>query len=699
MRKTRLTLLLPLLLGLTACGGESDNDVVDVDSDIKLNPKIENPAWNYVETPYFELKGLELEGEATVVLGSLDDQVQQWSGMGLALLFGYGDASRDVNGDGFVNQVDASMAGIKNKESGPDFSVDLETMGEYLKTNPDGLGAGTASPETFKPGSYSVFDLLRYLVGTRDDMRWEGGVESIIKPEDSTAKTYEYHISWDSNGDGKFDSSDGEYFNSNLWHFSMVQSVGQNKHYAGKRGNTTYIRMDQFWLREDQRVRFTVFSEEMINRMRWTWKREVQRLADNDGKFIIPLVQHRDLDVSFTNPPTETIAENLEVKAHNLRSDIFQDGVVTQMDVWLTIADNTGADFRLTWWPILSSGAKVNSFTFMHNPWDGANPGWGATVPWAGELATGGDFSMVVPTCNWNKDGSTTFNEDGSIGSPTDPVDRATCIKDWSYFNSLGADQSNLVYSAAVLAYPPEYVAMATIFKAEHVRNGTEVNLQYGDVFEMYVGKDELQHTRDTLGVKGDQPLYPTEDVTGTAVLRPMYAATEETKIGNALILDENHFGWKIADCTQCHKDTVDNKLGHGGQPWPVNSVDGFDYMQPYYCATCHGSNGAPQGHNRAARCFWCHNTNNKDGKLDRLWMDKHGDASLPKFIPAEKNVSNHFTRITAPANNLGEWELYDDLWYPSHNSDYTLSKTFPDPYSCGTCHGFEHEMKPKVEE
>ncbi|AZG73290.1 hypothetical protein [Shewanella livingstonensis] len=672
MKLYNKTLISLLMVSLWGCGSE-DKTVVDAPQPIvtetPADSKVVNEAWNYIETPYFDIKGFELRGNVGVNIGRLEDNTTKWVGTGLYLQ-ATGDSSRDINGDGRVAFNDAALAGIVNKETGPAYTQNTQAMIDYLATNPDGLGAGTARPDIFKPGHYSPFDLLRFIVGTRADMRWEGDITSY---KDSQYNTFEYKISWDANGDGLFDENDGEHFNSENWHFSIFPSIGQNRQYGNRSFETSYDRIDQFWLKREMKIRFLPFTDEMTNRRHWVWQQEQDRLAADDGKYIIPKVFHIN---SFTGE-LQVVAQNVEVHPFNLRSDVFQEGVMTEMDAWLSVAKQIDADIRFTWWATMSSGAVVEHFAMMYDQWTGPYGGWTATSPSRGELATAGDFTYTPPACNFNRDGS-------SPASGMDPINPAVCAKEWQTFNGTGAVNNEFTYDSRIMTYPWEYLQLVS-FKFEQ-RNSIDVDLHKDHKIDVYIAKDELQHT--TLDSLGDFDMYPTADVTGTGTLRYLPAATSETQVGNAKILDQTHFGWKIADCTECHNDKKD-PLGHGGQSWPTNSADGFDYPQPNYCATCHGNNGAPEGHNRGARCFWCHNTNN-ESQLQK----HHGDSNLAKFIPKEKNVSNQRHASTATVNELGNYQPYGDLWVPSHNNDYTLSKVFPDPYTCGTCHGYNHEPK-----
>ncbi|MFH1469698.1 MAG: hypothetical protein ABIO70_35255 [Pseudomonadota bacterium] len=55
--------------------------------------------------------------------------------------------------------------------------------------------------------------------------------------------------------------------------------------------------------------------------------------------------------------------------------------------------------------------------------------------------------------------------------------------------------------------------------------------------------------------------------------------------------LDDGHPGWLFPDCWACHDPAGTHNPG----------------LDPYQCAMCHGSNGAPAGHGGSPPCAGCH--------------------------------------------------------------------------------------------
>ncbi|ABV36579.1 hypothetical protein Ssed_1970 [Shewanella sediminis HAW-EB3] len=652
MRNKKLTaLILPLIWGITACGSDdNDNDAV------QLPPPDEqverNVAWDYIETPYNPFDSNELSGRVFVELDGIDDRVTKWIAKNSANL------AFDLNADGAINQYDVPEDVFLTRKNGgpmlPKLEIDTEDMKQVLSSNPDGLGAGTSRPDVFVEGNYSVFDLLRYLVVTRPDMQFD----SITPYQESALDTYEYLFSWDENGDGDF-SNDGEYSASQNWSFTILNSNGDLGYISP--GMFTYKRMDHSWLRPKQVVRFQNHSDTMTSRTRWIWEQQQQRLAANDGKFIIPQIQY--LDVSQRPPAMNILATNLEVKPFNVRKDVFVEGQITSMDVWLTLAHEHDMDFRFSFWGTLSAGAMVNGFALSHDPIAGTYGGWTASTPRQGEFASANDFDQVQPLCDFGLDGT----PDGE-GRLT----QEQCTDEWLTRLPIQGNNVAEVAGNNLHAYPPEYMLLLGPAVLAPLNGVVEVDLiNFPDArTEVYVTDDmlEMADVPDAYDMQGKE----------TAVLTAKYAATEP--VGKARILDENHFGWKISDCTLCHNEEK-QPLGHGGQSWPTNAVEGFDYQQPYYCATCHGANGAPKGHNRGARCFWCHSNRGE------YVPQNHGDASVSRLLSGDEVIYSKRTYLAVSTDREQKPIPFEEI-ESNHNSDYNMSKTYPAPYACMTCHG-----------
>jgi len=640
MRKLLLsTLLLSLLTG---CG--SDNTQDQPDEPVTPDPE---------KSKYLTLDikpEAKFEGTFKVNLGRYPDPVKAWLQSDEA--YHQGDHTHDKMETGqyyAVDERDALLAGIVNEPEAA-IIVDAADMHQLLMTNPDGLGAGSARSDIFVSGHYSVFDALRYLALTRNDIK----LDNIIGYNDSGRDTYEFTLSWDCNGDGEFSDTDNiskesgniygcgvnsSNYDSPDWHFRFTFENGEmakangTLNGVGPQGEASYERMDQFWLKPGMKIRFQSFSPEMTQRRHWVQDREMSRLTQNSGKVIVPT-----FSVNTPPPMTPTVIKELEVTAHNMRPDIFQPGVITGMDIFLSAAD-AGLDIKFNYWPSLSTGAEVGSFALFRAQGISSEVGRGWSTMY-GEHATQSDFSRHS-VCD--------FSSQGII------VDPEHCRRDWQ--SRFGGNVVHQMSDRWVMNQPPEFVMAG--FKDHYETWG----------MPEYSGKDRVE--RD----------FNLEEDGSDVMTLQVFTLPEDN---DRLVLQPSHFGWGIADCTECHNETK-QPLGHGGYSWPVNSSDGFDEVQPYYCATCHGNNGAPKAHGETARCFWCH-----DSEENR--PAHHGDASTQRFyqgdeVKSNSHIYNYPNEIAAlPRDKMGNFREYDNIW-SSVNSDWDMSKPFPDPYSCMTCH------------
>ncbi|WP_229360325.1 hypothetical protein [Ferrimonas sediminicola] len=592
-------------------------------------------------------------GEFYVKLGRYDDPVTHW-------IHDNSDLDNkdrpkadgpdvDFNNDGWIDERDAHAAGVYNPEE-VTIKIDAAQMHQLLMTNPDGLGAGTARPDIFVPGHYSVFDALRYLALTRDDLK----LDAITSPEESGRDTYEFVLSWDSNGDGVFDEQDNDVyanFQGKDWHFRSKYDGGEFRKIdstisgIGPQGELTYSRMDQFWIQPGMTIRFQPFSPEMTARRRWAQDREMARFEEAGGKVIVPTLMFNN----FKENEQPKVISNLEVTAHNMRPDIFQPGVITKMDVFLSAAD-AGQDILFNYWPTLSTGAKIEHFALFRVNGVASDVGRGWTTGY-GEKAIIKDFTRNS-RCDFSSP------EGGNMDLVVDPEH---CRIDWR--TNFGGWAVHVMSDVWVMNQPVEYVY-------------AEIKSHY-KVWGMpeYSGKEIME--RD---------FSKAEDGSDIMTLQVFELPSEQD---GTPLLRETHFGWGIADCTECHNEQKQPQ-GHGGHNWPVNSSDGFDETQPYYCATCHGSNGAPAGHGETARCFWCHDTKENrplhhgDASTQRRYQASKGEVKSNPYIYNTNSPKKELNAL--PRDSMGNYEEYTDLM-SSVNSDWDMSRVFPDPYSCMTCH------------
>ncbi|WP_157509016.1 hypothetical protein [Ferrimonas futtsuensis] len=713
-----------ICIGLCSCSSD-DSEPSDVENKEPSTPEISQEMaeiWKHIDTPYHEFNETKLEGIVFGHIGYQQDHIIEYINKGAQTAHDTGDMSADLNGDGWINRWDAAKKTETARKVDPSANAELtvdpgistqtlaSSIHQVLATNPDGLGAGTARPDIFVEGHLSVFDYLRYLVATRSDLRFEG---EVIRPDESPFNTHQFRISWDKNGDGLFNEEDNTLyetnFNSDDWHYSYVPSF---EHLVGTKshnyvvGYTMYRRMDEHWLQDEMQARFYSTGPVLKTRRELTWQWEQDWLAKNEGKVVLKSLRRSSSDhpasigLPDSNDPVDpaVYGRNLEIRAFNVRNDVYQPGVITGLDVYLSLMIDHGIDMALAYWPSTASNVKADSF-IVQRIFDYKSGGFSG-VSTRYFVAETLDFS-TNPNCalmgtNGMPSTLSPFREGAEVPWPMAGGSIDECRRLFSTRQGNGGLNINHDMSNAVINYGIDIMVL----------NYSTLNTP------------DLVTDENYLGYLGDKHIYRSDygsyDINTSCGEKPCIPvtliehniATEEAPVGNAPVLDKEHFGWKMADCALCH-NAEKNPLGHGGQSWPVDSAAGFKEIQPYYCATCHGSNGAPKRHSYDTYCVQCHNPNNTDPDKYGINPKNHGEVSNLFLLEPEDNRVNQFTgtnfgtdsrgeadytkhipHVTekAPTNLSGEIELYPAFWVP-HNNGYTLSKSFPDPFSCTTCH------------
>jgi hypothetical protein len=182
----------------------------------------------------------------------------------------------------------------------------------------------TVREDIFNEGYFSVFDVLVYL----DD---EGQIDM------------EYHFDEDINTH-VIDSINGI---ENWWHIS---------YYDGGWPERNVYRIDHFPYKDKMYISFSEAEESQLQEYYRIFREEIQRKNDNGGKIIVP-------EVIIRAPLGGTlIFENVEVKAHDLRSDIFKPGTVTAIDAVMTLGDLGEIQYGLNWYESIGTAGVVKNY-------------------------------------------------------------------------------------------------------------------------------------------------------------------------------------------------------------------------------------------------------------------------------------------------------------------------------------------------
>ncbi|MHA2142082.1 MAG: hypothetical protein ACXADC_07985 [Candidatus Thorarchaeota archaeon] len=198
----------------------------------------------------------------------------------------------------------------------------------------------TIRPEIFVSGAFSVFDILVHL-----------DTKELIEME------YHFNTSMQTH---TIDSLNGK----DNWWFDIAYSGGWAE------GNA--FRMDLYPWKEGSIVRFIRMPPIFFTKVFPGFLNEVERLEANEGEIILPEVNilGRTVSESFTN---------VSVTPHNLRTDIFQNGTITAIDVILSLADQGLLTYELTWYDSIGTADIVRSYwvTKINNDEQVGTCGWG----------------------------------------------------------------------------------------------------------------------------------------------------------------------------------------------------------------------------------------------------------------------------------------------------------------------------------
>ncbi len=212
----------------------------------------------------------------------------------------------------------------------------LGEMGETAANLPGeveitGLGTFSFDPgevsslrdDIFREGHFSIFDVLVHLEQTgRIDM--------------------EYH----------FDESLNTYVISNM---NDISEWWYDAYYDGGWPERSVFRMDHYPYKDKMSLEFVPSTTEYLESVYETYRDEVRRREENDGKLVIP-------DVYIRGDSEQWHFENVEVEAHNLRGDMFQPGVITAIDTIITLGEAGEFSYDLQWYESLGTAGVVKSY-------------------------------------------------------------------------------------------------------------------------------------------------------------------------------------------------------------------------------------------------------------------------------------------------------------------------------------------------
>ncbi|HAZ27656.1 TPA: hypothetical protein DCY65_04080 [Candidatus Acetothermia bacterium] len=182
----------------------------------------------------------------------------------------------------------------------------------------------TLRPDVFQEGHLSAFDLVAHL--------GEQGKIGLVYRYDEGMAT---HVIESING------QDGWWYEA---------------HYAGGRFEANQVRMDTFPVKDGTGVRLFREDPPRLAGIHASFAQEVERLRANGDRVILP-------QVTIRGPQWTLTFRDVEVRAHGVRSDLFQPDVVTALDVLLSLGEQGRLTrLKLAWYAGIGRATPVDSY-------------------------------------------------------------------------------------------------------------------------------------------------------------------------------------------------------------------------------------------------------------------------------------------------------------------------------------------------
>ncbi len=228
---------------------------------------------------------------------------------------GSGDPEEQLTGEDnrVFGEVEETLSTLEGE-------IEIENVGAFT-FNPQEVQ--TVREDIFREGFFSIFDVLVHLE--------QNGQVEVDYYLDEEMNTY---VITDINGHEKW------------WY---------DAYYDGGWPERSVFRMDHYPYKDQMTLRIMRSSEEYLESVYATYRDEIERRNENEGSIIVPevIIEGKDETMVF---------EDFEVKAQNLRSDMFQPGVVTAIDTILSLADEGQISYDLQWYESLGTAGVVKSY-------------------------------------------------------------------------------------------------------------------------------------------------------------------------------------------------------------------------------------------------------------------------------------------------------------------------------------------------
>ncbi|RTR40447.1 hypothetical protein EKG38_00545 [Shewanella canadensis] len=493
--------------------------------------------------------------------------------------------------------------------------------------NMSGVKIDSIRPDIFQDGRGSVMDLLLWAAKKYNlDIEYEKdenlkthfitsiegitGLPEVVDPENL----------------GKTEGQGWKYLvGPSIWEHKKEGSYETESYYYKE--EEIYFRMDHHPLKNEMSIVLVAAQPGEMDIRKKKYQKEMDRLAENGGKVIIPeiVIDFKPAKTTATGeiliPNQRAVFKDIEVTPHNLRSDIYKEGTITELDAWLSLVEQR-PDLKIDWsyWPRLSTNSNVQGYVATAISFNGRDDVGNIVNE---RYTNNGSCGFVHHTGEWEN-----YMDSGAQNG----------LYQWvmcSARTDMGGDE----YRKACYGQIPGILGYRArnYGEGEQFENHNPKGRGYMK-FGLPFGGNDPHLTGDAMIIYGPEYInyigaafgngYGNQESTsGCDAEAPEIDPTRIKDISQARApLTSSHFGWKIPDCTTCHNAAN----SHVTQE-----------MAPWECAECHGNNGAPDSHGELLTCGFCH----------AKTLAKHGDA------------------------------------YSTKDDYYSEQTNFKEPESCLTCH------------
>ncbi|MFX0064000.1 MAG: cytochrome b/b6 domain-containing protein [Candidatus Hermodarchaeota archaeon] len=228
----------------------------------------------------------------------------------------------------FLQQM-IKTPGISPEDSwSSEASIEISNIGTFI-FNPNEVN--TIRPDIFNEGYFSIFDILVHL-------------------DNNGFINMQYYFDENMNTHVIESINDLVLLEGEWWYHA---------YYDGGWLENNAFRMDHYPYK-DQMFLYVFTGSLNLEELYTVFREEVERKEQNEGKIIIPTVTIRGQQETLT-------FNNVEVTAHNLRNDILQEGVITAIDVIMSLGDQGKITYDIQWYETVGTAEVGNFFVVQIN--------------------------------------------------------------------------------------------------------------------------------------------------------------------------------------------------------------------------------------------------------------------------------------------------------------------------------------------